>query len=79
MDLIAENGHRKWAYGAAGGVMVTAVIALALAIPVPPAMAAKPLNLGSFFDFPPKHRRVHPEKNPESIPLPRPRPDPTGV
>ena len=82
MDLIAENGHRKWAYGAARGVMVAAITAIWLGLPGPPAMAAKPLNLGSFFDFPPKHRRAHPAKNLdknlektlEKIPLPLPRP-----
>jgi hypothetical protein len=78
MDLIAENGHRKWAYGAARGVMITAVTAVWLGVPVAPAGAAKPLNLGSFFDFPPRHRAVRPvrrsERKPGNIPLPRPRP-----
>lgn len=70
MDLIAENGHRKWAYRAQ---MVTAVTALVLlGIQAEPAAAAKPLNLMELFgDGPPRLRgRVHPSK----IPLPKPRP-----
>jgi hypothetical protein len=70
MDLIAENGHRKWAYRAR---MVTAVTTLVLlGIQAEPAAAAKPLNLIELFgDGPPRLRGgVHPAK----IPLPRPRP-----
>jgi len=69
MDLIAENGHRKWAYRAH---MVTAVTALVLlGMQAEPAAAAKPLNLIELFDGPPRLRSgVHPAK----IPLPRPRP-----
>ena len=70
MDLIAENGHRKWAYGAARSVTVATVTALWLGMPATPAMAAKPLSLGSFFDPPPRRHAVHPA----NIPLPRPRP-----
>ena len=70
MDLIAENGHRKWAYRAQ---MVTAVTALVLlGMQAEPAAAAKPLNLIDLFsDGSPRLRGgVHPAK----IPLPRPRP-----
>ena len=43
MDLIAENGHRKWAYRAQ---MVTAMTVLVLlGMQAGPALAAKPLNL----------------------------------
>jgi hypothetical protein len=68
MDLIAENGHRKWAYR-----VVTAVTALVLlGMQAEPAAAAKPLNLIDLFsDGSPRLRGgVHPTK----IPLPRPRP-----
>jgi hypothetical protein len=70
MDLIAENGHRKWAYRAQ---MVTAVTALVLlGMQAEPAAAAKPLNLIDLFsDGSPRLRGgVHPAK----IPLPKPRP-----
>jgi hypothetical protein len=70
MDLIAENGHRKWAYRAQ---IVTAVTALVLlGMQAEPAAAAKPLNLIDLFsDGSPRLRGgVHPTK----IPLPRPRP-----
>ena len=70
MDLIAENGHRKWAYRAQ---MVTAVTALVLlGIQAGPALAAKPLNLiERFGDGRPGLRGgMHPAK----IPLPMPRP-----
>jgi hypothetical protein len=70
MDLIAENGHRKWAYRAQ---MVTAVTALVLlGMQAEPAAAAKPLNLIDLFsDGSPRLRGgVHSAK----IPLPRPRP-----
>src|ERR1700744_1277142 len=50
MDLIAENGHRKWAYRAQ---MVTAVTALVLlGMQAEPALAAKPLNLIDLFAGP---------------------------
>jgi hypothetical protein len=69
MDLIAENGHRKWAYRAQ---MVSAVAAFVLlGMQAEPALAAKPLNLIELFDGPPRLRGgVHPAK----IPLPKPRP-----
>jgi hypothetical protein len=70
MNLIAENGHRKWAYRAH---MVTAVTALVLlGMQAEPAAAAKPLNLIDLFsDGSPRLRGgTHPAK----IPLPRPRP-----
>src|ERR1700744_6463155 len=68
MDLIAENGHRKWAYRAQ---MVTTVTALVLlGMQAEPAIAAKPINLLELFNGPPRLRGVHPAK----IPLPRPRP-----
>jgi len=76
MDLIAENGHRKWPEGSirrSGSAMVTAVAALILlGMQAVPAAAAKPLNLLDLFgDGRPRLRRaVHPAK----IPLPRPRP-----
>ena len=76
MDLIAENGHRKWPEGSirrSGSAMVTAVAALILlGMQAVPAAAAKPLNLLDLFgDGRPRLRRaVHPAK----IPLPKPRP-----
>lgn len=76
MDIIAENGHRKWPEGSvrrAGSAMVIAMAALImLGMQTGPAAAAKPLNLLDLFgDGRPRLRgRVHPAK----IPLPRPRP-----
>jgi hypothetical protein len=72
MNLIAENGHRKWAYRICVPIMVTAVTALVLVgIQVRPVRAAKPLNLGDLFEGPPRLRgSVHSLK----VPLPMPRP-----
>jgi len=72
MNLIAENGHRKWAYGIPAPIMVTVVTALALVgIQVPPTKAARPFNLGDLFEGPPRLRgSVHSLK----VPLPKPRP-----
>ena len=80
MDIIAENGHRKWPEGSirrVGAAMVTAMAALMmLGMQAGPAAAAKPLNkplnlLDLFGDCRPHLRgRVHQAK----IPLPRPRP-----
>ena len=76
MDLIVENGHRKWPEGSlrrAAPAMVTAVAALILfAMQAGPAAAARPLNLLDLLgDGRPRLRGgVHPAK----IPLPRPRP-----
>lgn len=80
MDIIAENGHRKWPESSirrVGSAMVTAMAALMmLGMQAGPAAAAKPLNkplnlLDLFGDGRPRLRgRVHPAK----IPLPRPRP-----
>jgi len=68
MNLIAANGHRKWAYGSH---MVTAITALVLlGIQAGPA-AARPPSLSDLFEGPPRLRgSVHPQK----IPLPQPRP-----
>ena len=72
MNLIAENGHRKWAYGICVPIMVTAVTALVLVgIQAPRVRAAKPLSLGDLFEGPPRLRgSVHSLK----VPLPMPRP-----
>jgi hypothetical protein len=71
MNHIAENGHRKWAYGIPVPVMVTVVTALMfVGIQARPVMAAKRLNLGDLFEGPPRLRSVHSLK----VPLPRPRP-----
>jgi hypothetical protein len=70
MNLIAGNGHRKWAYRAR---MVTAVTAfILLGIQTGPAVAAKPFSLESLFGDGPRRPRgtVHAAK----IPLPKPRP-----
>ena len=67
MDLIAENGHRKWAYRAQ---MVTAVAALVLlGMQAEPALAAKPLNLLDLFDGgrPRLRGGVHPAKMRRSL------------
>jgi hypothetical protein len=66
MNLIAGNGHRKWAYRTQ---MVTAVTAIWLTCPQ--AGSAKPLNLGDFFFGPPKARRT---LYAAKVPLPKPRP-----
>jgi hypothetical protein len=72
MNLIAENGHRKWAYGICLPIMVTVATALVLVgIQAPPVMAARPFNLGDLFEGPPRLRgSVHSLK----VPLPKPRP-----
>lgn len=77
MDLIAENGHRKWPDGGrrrAGMAMVTAMAVLTLlAQQAGPARAAKPLNLMELFaggSSRPHRAAVHGT----AIPLPRPRP-----
>jgi hypothetical protein len=54
--------------------MVTAITAIWLGVPASPSLAAKPLNLGSFFAPPPRRHAVHSVRNLDKIPLPRPRP-----
>jgi hypothetical protein len=72
MNLIAENGHRKWAYRIPVPNMVTAVIALLLlGIQAVPASAARPLSLGGLFEGPPRPRRI---VHSPPVPLPMPRP-----
>jgi hypothetical protein len=66
MNLIAGNGHRKWAYRTQ---MVTAVTAIWLACPQ--AGSAKPANLFDLFHAPPKSRGV---PQAAKVPLPKPRP-----
>jgi hypothetical protein len=72
MNLIAENGHRKWAYGIPMLVMVTGAIApLLFGIQATPAKAARPFNPFDLFQGRPKLRgSIHALK----IPLPKPRP-----
>jgi hypothetical protein len=72
MNLIAENGHRKWAYGIPAPIMVTAVTVLVfVGIQAGPAKAARPFNLGDLFESRPRLRgSLHSLK----VPLPKPRP-----
>ena len=79
MNLIAENGHRKWPYGhprRGTAAIVTGAAALVLiGIQAGPA-AAKPFTFGDLFEGPHRMRRtVHSAKiPPANIPLPKPRP-----
>lgn len=74
MNLIAENGHRKWPDGRfprAWAAMATGATVLLLGMQVEPA-ATRPLSLGDFFgEGPPRLRRT---VRSAPIPLPRPRP-----
>jgi len=66
MNLIAGNGHRKWAYRTQLVAAATAMWLIGLQVG-----SARPVNLGDFFAGPPKARGVlHASK----IPLPKPRP-----
>jgi len=78
MNLIAENGHRKWPYGGAGRVMVTgAVVLTLLGIQAGPSRAAKPLSLKELFGDGPL--RLRGSGHAAKIPLPKPRPDDAPV
>jgi len=89
MNLIAENGHRKWPYGALRRIMVTVVAAfVGLGVEAPPAVSARPpLFFDLFGGGPHRPRRTAhaPRMEPKSlskslsnippkIPLPVPRP-----
>jgi hypothetical protein len=79
MNLIAENGHRKWPYGApprATVALVTRAAALLWLGMQGWPVAARPIASGDWFDRPHRLHRTAPMAQipPANIPLPKPRP-----